>query len=396
MAKIIVHLDLNAFFASAEEIRNPKLKNKPLVVGGSGRKGIVSTASYEARKYGIHSAMPIFQARKLCPSLIILPVDFKYYRLLSQEFFNFVKQYSKIVEIASVDECFVDMSETLKDVENKIEFLKTMQNDLLVKTGLSCSIGVAPTKFLAKMASNYHKPMGLTVIRRRDIKKMLYPLAIEKFYGIGRKTSPRLKSLGIHTIGDLAKRVNNDDPKLEYLLGKFYYVIKDWVNGYGSDEVEVEPSDPKSIGNSSTFMNDTDDYFEIKEMFSYLAKEVSERAQRQRKIGSTVQIVIKDSEFKSITRSITFKEPTNDYAFIFDKALFLFEKHFKGQLIRLVGVTLQNLIDPRDLVVQMTFYDYQKHEEENVTKLLINELNRKLKKPLLVRARDIKDKKDAN
>ncbi|MDY0100435.1 MAG: DNA polymerase IV, partial [Bacilli bacterium] len=124
MAKIIVHLDLNAFFASAEEIRNPKLKNKPLVVGGSGRKGIVSTASYEARKYGIHSAMPIFQARKLCPSLIILPVDFKYYRLLSQEFFNFVKQYSKIVEIASVDECFVDMSETLKDVENKIEFLK--------------------------------------------------------------------------------------------------------------------------------------------------------------------------------------------------------------------------------------------------------------------------------
>lgn len=396
MTKVIVHIDLNAFFATAEEIRRPELRNKPLVVGGSGRKGIVSTASYAARKYGIHSAMPIFKARKLCPNLITLPVDFQYYRALSHTFFNFVKQYSDIVEVASVDECFVDMTEVLKNESDQIGFLKKMQLDLLEKTGLSCSIGVAPTKFLAKMASNYKKPMGLTIIRRRDLKKILYPLPIEDFYGIGKKTSPKLKTLGITTIGDLANKINNDDPRLEFLLGKFYYVVKDWVNGYGSDEVEVEPSDPKSIGNSSTFMHDTNDFFEIKEMFALLAKEVSERAQKQRKIGSTVQIVVKDNEFKSITRSITFKEPTNDFAFIFDQTLYLFEKNFKGQLIRLVGVTLQNLIDPRDLVVQMTFYDYEKHEEENMTKLLINELNRKLKKPLLVRASDIKDKENDN
>lgn len=396
MTKVIVHIDLNAFFATAEEIRRPELRNKPLVVGGSGRKGIVSTASYAARKYGIHSAMPIFKARKLCPNLITLPVDFQYYRALSHTFFNFVKQYSDIVEVASVDECFVDMTEVLKNESDQIGFLEKMQLDLLEKTGLSCSIGVAPTKFLAKMASNYKKPMGLTIIRRRDLKKILYPLPIEDFYGIGKKTSPKLKTLGINTIGDLANKINNDDPRLEFLLGKFYYVVKDWVNGYGSDEVEVEPSDPKSIGNSSTFMHDTNDFFEIKEMFALLAKEVSERAQKQRKIGSTVQIVVKDNEFKSITRSITFKEPTNDFAFIFDQVLYLFEKNFKGQLIRLVGVTLQNLIDPRDLVVQMTFYDYEKHEEENMTKLLINELNRKLKKPLLVRASDIKDKENDN
>lgn len=389
MSKIIVHIDLNAFFATAEEIRNPELVDKPIIIGGDGRKGIVSTASYPARKFGIRSGMPTFQAKRLCPHVLILPVDFHYYGLLSREFFAFVRKYSKKVEKASVDECYVDMSDTLKDVKDVRGFFLDMQTKLLKKTGLKCSIGVGPTKFLAKMASDMKKPMGLTILRRRDIPALLYPLPIRDFYGIGKKTSPRLEAVGIKTIGDLAKRINADDADLQMILGKFFYVIKDWVNGYGNDEVDLEPWDPKSIGNSSTFMQDTDDFSEIKEMISSLAKEVSERAQAERKKGSTVQLVIKDTEFKTINRSMTFKEPTNDYQTIFDRALTLLERHYKGQPIRLVGVTLQNLIDPRDLVIQMSLFDYRKHEEASETKLLINELNRKLAKPILIRASEV-------
>lgn len=392
MSKIIVHIDLNAFFATAEEIRNPDLADKPIIIGGDGRKGIVSTASYPARKFGIRSGMPTFQAKRLCPHVLILPVDFRYYGLLSREFFAFVHKYSKKVEKASVDECYVDMTDTLKDVKDVRGFFLDMQAKLLKKTGLKCSIGVGPTKFLAKMASDMKKPMGLTILRRRDIPTLLYPLPIRDFYGIGKKTSPKLEAAGIKTIGDLAKRINADDADLQLILGKFFYVIKDWVNGYGNDEVDLEPWDPKSIGNSSTFMQDTDDFTEIKEMISSLSKEVSERAQAERKKGSTVQLVIKDTEFKTINRSITFKEPTNDYQTIFDKALTLLERHYKGLPIRLVGVTLQNLIDPRDLVIQMSLFDYRKHEEESETKLLINELNRKLAKPILIRASEVERK----
>ncbi|MFA5480976.1 MAG: DNA polymerase IV [Bacilli bacterium] len=393
MSKVIVHIDLNAFFATAEELRDPSLIDKPLIIGNDGRKGIVSTASYAARKFGIHSGMPTFQARKLCPHVIIRPGDFRYYGLLSREFFAFVQKYSKIVEKASVDECYVDMTETLKGVANVELFLKDMQLKLLNKTGLKCSIGVGPTKFLAKMASDMKKPMGLTILRRRDIPHLLYPLPIRDFYGIGRKTAPRLEMIGIKTIGDLAKRIKSADTELELLFGKFYFVIKDWISGYGNDEVDVEPWDPKSIGNSSTFMHDTNDFMEIKEMISSLSKEVSERAQHERKKGTTVQIVIKDAEFKTINRSITFKEPTNDHDTIFNKALTLLERHYKGQLIRLVGVTLQNLVDPHDLVIQMSLFDYHKHEEESETKLLINELNRKLKKPMLIRASEVEAEK---
>ncbi|MFA5421303.1 MAG: DNA polymerase IV [Bacilli bacterium] len=393
MSKIIVHIDLNAFFATAEEIRNPDLIDKPVIIGGDGRKGIVSTASYPARKFGIRSGMPTFQAKRLCPNVIILPVDFHYYGLLSREFFAFIRRYSKKVEKASVDECYVDMTETLQGIADVRAFFTDLQQKLLKKTGLKCSIGVGPTRFLAKMASDMKKPMGLTILRRRDISHLLYPLSIRDFYGIGRKTWPKLEAAGIKTIGDLARVINTDDSDLHLILGKFFFVIKDWVNGYGNDEVDLEPWDPKSIGNSSTFMHDTNDFMEIKEMIASLAKEVSERAQTERKKGSTVQLVIKDTEFKSINRSTTFENPTNEYEVIFDKALSLLERHYKGQPIRLVGVTLQNLIDPRDLVIQMSLFDYRKHEEESETKLLINELNRKLKKPMLIRASEVEAEK---
>ena len=391
MAKVIVHIDLNAFFARCEEIRDPSLENKPVAIGHDGRGGIVSTCSYKAREYGVSSAMPMFKAKELCPNLIIKPVDFRYYGALSDQFKNFIRRYTKKVEEASIDECFADFTDVVRGQKDVPGFFRKLQNDLYKETKLKCSIGVATTKFLAKMGSDYKKPMGLTIIRKKDIPDILYPLKIESMFGIGKKTSPKLRKMGINTIGDLAKRCEKDDRELMNELGKYYYVIKDWISGKGSDEIIVEPEDPKSIGNSTTLMEDTMNHELIASTFKWLSKEVSERAIRENKLGSTIQIVVKESDFKVHNKSITFDNPTNDADVIFNIAMNLYDKNFSNMMIRLVGVILQNLINTKDIAIQMSLFDYEKHEEQSSTKLLINELNRKMKKKVLIRASEVED-----
>lgn len=393
MSKIIVHIDLNAFFVRCEEIRNPQLKGKCIAIGHEGPAGIVSTCSYEARKYGVHSGQAMFQAKQLCPQLIVIHGDYGYYGMLSKTFINFVKQYTTIVEQASVDECFADFTLVLKGNKNPIEFFRKFQRDLYKKTKLMCSIGVAPTKFLAKMGSDYKKPNGLTIIRRKDLAEILYPIPIKDMFGIGKKTAPRLEAIGIKTIGDMKERMDYDDPQLKSLMGKFYEEAKLWVNGYGNDKVYIDEWDPKSIGRSSTFMHDTDDINDIKDMFNRLSKEVSQSAIKERKVGHTIQIVAKTTEFKAFNKSKTLTGPTNDAKTIYETAVELYTTNFSNLTVRLVGVTLQNLINPQDVSIQMTLFDYEKHEEENQTKLIINSLNRKLKKPLLMRASEIEKKK---
>lgn len=391
-SKVIVHIDLNAFFVRCEEIKNPSLENKAVAIGHSGRKGIISTCSYEARKYGVKSGMPTFKALELCPNLILKPVDFNYYHALSRQFFNFIKRYTNLIEAASIDELFADFTFQTKNIEDVVAYFKQIQDKLFLETKLKCSIGVAPTKFLAKMASDYKKPMGITIIRKRDVSNMLFPLDIKDMFGIGNKTLPRLKNLGINTIGDLYKKININDENVKNILGKFFFTAKKWLNGEGDDEVQIEREDPKSIGNSSTLLFDTDDYDIIKNMIYILSKEVSDRAKKEGKIGSTIQLSLKDSDFIVKNKSITIENPTNDSTMIFDKAMSLFDKFFNGKTVRLLGVTLQNLISPKDISIQMTFFDYEKHEEENKTKLLINDLNRKLSKPMLKRASEVERK----
>lgn len=392
MAKIIMHIDLNAFYATAEAIKDPSLEGKPLIIAGSSRRGIVSTASYEARKYGIRSAMPTYMARKLCPEVIIRGVDFELYQKLSSEFFGYIKRYTNIIEIASIDECYADMTECMKDVEDPEKFLKDLQDLLFKETKLKCSIGLAPTKFLAKMGSDYKKPMGITIIRRKDVSKIIWPLPIKDMYGIGKKTYPRLEKLGIYKIGDLATTESNEVKKV---LGKSYEVFKMWANGFGSDEVIMEAQDPKSIGHSSTFLFDTDDYDEIKDKLFQLTQEVSARAKNEEKIGTTVTIVIKDTDFKSFTRSKTITEATNEVDDIFKVAIEQYDNNFAGRPIRLIGVTLSNLIDKSNFYVQMNLFNMEEHREKCATKLLINELNNKMKKPMLIKASELKkeDKK---
>jgi len=391
-SRVICHIDLNAFFVRCEEIRDPKLEGKPVAIGHEGRCGIVSTSSYKAREFGVRSGMPMYKAKELCPHLIILPDDFKLYHKKSKEFFAYVKRFTKMVEIASVDECFADFTDVFKTRKDPIKYFEAFQQGLYKETKLKCSIGIAPTKFLAKMASDMKKPMGITIIHKKDAVDMLSPLPIDDFFGIGKKTTPRLRSIGVDTIGDLIEKVRLEDEKLKMMMGKFYYIILDLVEGRSNDKLDLEPWDPKSVGMSTTLYKDTNDFSEIKQTLEIVAKEVSERSIKEGKFGTTIQIVIKDPEFKLRNKSAKLMSPTNDWKIIYDTAVKLYEKNFLSIVVRLVGITLQNLIDPRDAVVQMSFFDYEKHEEESATKLLINELNRKLDKPLLMRASEAKKK----
>jgi DNA polymerase-4 len=278
------------------------------------------------------------------------------------------------------------MTEPLKGVEDVETYFKTLQGKLMSETGLKCSIGIGPTKFLAKMGSDYKKPLGITIIRKRDIPKILFPLPIKDLFGVGRKTYPKLVQMGITTIGDFYR---TSSYVLEPILGRFYHVLHDWLIGKGDYEVVTTPSDPKSIGNSSTFMNDTNDFEEIKAMFVSLANEVSRRAIEDRMLARGLQVTIRDAMFRTITRSIQKERYFNDYETILSQSLYLFEQNYRGQLIRLVGVQIHDLKPMDEAVEQLSIFNYEEAIEENRTRLLINELNRKMKKNKLMRASDL-------
>lgn len=379
MSKIILHIDLNAFFVRCEEIKDPSIEGKPVIIGHTGRGGIVSTCSYAARKYGVHSGQPTHEALRLCKDALVLPVDFRFYEEKSKEFFNYVKRYTSKVEIASIDECFADFTDILKGNANPLGFIRKMQKELYEETKLKCSIGVAPTKFLAKMASDMKKPLGLTVIRRKDVRKMLDSLPIEDFFGIGKKTAPKLKAIGINTIGDLAKKVNSDDAEIKNKLGKFYFAIKDWINGYGSDEISTEPFDPKSIGHSVTLRSDATLVEELEDTVKEICHLIEEDVRKAGKVGKAVQIVLKDNEFKVINRSKQLPRSTDSFEDIYKVARELLVNTFDGRPTRLVGVTLQKLKDPHEEFEQLSIFDnFEEIKEENATKLLIAELNRQM------------------
>lgn len=385
MSRVIMHVDLNYFFVRCEEIKNSKLTNRPVMIGGIGRAGIVSTCSYAARKFGVHSGMPSYRAIELCPKIIVLPGDYKFYSLMSHEFIAFARKYTHKIEQASIDECYLDITDLVKKEKDVPAFLKSFQDGLFKKTKLKCSIGVAPTRFLAKMASDYKKPMGITIIRKKDIKKMLYPLDISDFYGIGKRSTPKLKAMGVKTIGDLADFLN-DKEAAENVFGRYCYDIEKCLNGTSDDNIYTETGDPKSIGNSMTLMSDTSDEEEIAKAILMLSKEVSERAKRDKMRGKTVQLVLKGADFISHNKSKTMTSPSNDYLEIYRIAYELFINNFLGLTIRLVGVTLQNLSSLHESDVQLTLFDYENYNHSGDVNLIINKVNRQFNKKVVDKA----------
>jgi len=218
MSRVYFHIDLNAFFANAELLLDPSLKGKPLVVSGSTRRSVVSTASYEARAYGIHSAMPVAEAVKLCPDLIIQEGIIIFTVSFTEQFLSIVRSYTEEIEQASIDECYADVTDVIMTYPRPLDLAWNMQQRILKEVGIPCSIGVAPNMLLAKMASDMKKPMGITVLRIRDVPEKMWPLPIGEMRGVGNKTVPLMEELGIHTIGDLAHY--QDLNELKPIFGK--------------------------------------------------------------------------------------------------------------------------------------------------------------------------------
>ncbi|MGI6377735.1 MAG: DNA polymerase IV [Bacilli bacterium] len=382
MARVILHIDMNAYFSSCAELAQPEYKGKVIAIAHDDNRSVISTASYAARKYGIHSAMPVYQAKKLCPHLILIPPDFALYEYYTKRFVAIIKSFSPIIQMASIDECFVDMSERLKNEKKPLEVIASIQKRIYQETGLSCSIGVAPNKFLAKMASDMKKPMGLTVIRKKEIPVKLWPIPINKMFGVGKKTTAQLLKIGIKTIGDLANYP--DDYTLKMLLGVNAYTLKKWAQGIDKSPVKVEQDDPKSIGHSRTLEHNTNDYQELTSLLAKLAKLVSQRAKKEHMLGLSVSLTMKDASFRVKNRSCQLDDYTNDQEVILTSALNLFDKNYRGETLRLLGITLQKTINESDYSQQISLFEPLKPlKNKNEIQNLVKKLNQELGKDLL-------------
>lgn len=371
MSRIYFHVDLNAFFANAEVLRDPSLKGKPLVVSGQTRRSVVSTASYEARAYGVHSAMPIGEAQKLCKDLVIVEGHYAYYRELSKQFMDIIREYATKMEQASIDECYADVTECIMKYPKPLDLAWLIQKRVLKEVGLSCSIGVGPNLFLAKMASDMKKPLGITILRIRDVKDKMWPLPIGDMFGIGKKTQPLLEDIGIFTIGDLAQHEANYD--LKQILGKNTEELIARANGYDNSEM-IEESESKSMGISETLLEDVTDYDELRGLIRSLSKELSMRLKKSNKVGTRISIRICYYNFRNVDRSHKCSEPLYKETDIFQQALLLFDQNWnEGEAVRLLGVSVSDFMN-EDTVKQLDLFHLDTKDEE--IRAVINDLNK--------------------
>ncbi|CAM5200851.1 DNA polymerase IV OS=Ureibacillus acetophenoni OX=614649 GN=dinB PE=3 SV=1 [Ureibacillus acetophenoni] len=381
-ARIIFHVDMNSFYASVEQAYNPELKGKALAIAGNPkeRRGIIVTSSYEARAKGIYTTMNVGEAVRKCPELIILPPDFPKYRTASKAMFTILREYTEIVEPVSIDEGYIDISELSKK-RHPLEIAKEIQLRILHELDLPCSIGIGPNKFLAKTASDMKKPMGITVLRKRDVQAKLWPLPVIEMHGVGESTSKKLASLNIHTIGDLAKA---NEGLLKQELGKNGVRLRERANG--EDKRIVDPEsiyETKSVGNSTTLPYDETDFDKLEETFEKLADKVAERLAVKKLCGTTVSIQIRDADWHNHSRSKSLQNPIHLKADIFDEAMKLFTKAWDGAPIRLLGITVSNVQDIQNSAVQLSFDNFEKYAKDEPIYELIDEIEKKYGKGFL-------------
>lgn len=383
--RVIFHIDLNSFFASAEVLKNSALEGQPVVVAGMHRRSVVSTASYEARNYGVHSAMPLHMALEKCPQLVVVQGDYAWYEELSRRFFNYVKRFSPYLEPASIDECYIDVTEAIRAYKRPLDLAWRIQKGVYEDLRLPCSIGVGPNKFLAKMASDMRKPMGITVLRRQEIERKLWPLSIADMFGIGKKTVPLLERQGIYTIGDFANPAN--EAKIMALMGKHAYQLIQNARGFGSNRLDYNTS-VQSISQSTTLDTNIVEYEEVKSVFKRLANKLSQRAKQEDLRGALISISIRYADFTNAVRSTTISEYTNDADILLEHALLLFDQHNNGKEIRHLGIGLGSLFSKTRTVDQINLFQDVKAEPTDSTDIL-KQLNKQLSTGKLMKASEL-------
>jgi DNA polymerase-4 len=336
----IIHIDMDAFFASVEQLDNPDLRGKPVAVGGSGPRSVVAAASYEARKYGVRSAMPSVTAKKLCPELIFVKHNFERYIEISEKVHEIFREYTDLIEPLSIDEAFLDVTNDLQNIGSATIIAEKIRKEIKARTGLTASAGVSVNKFLAKIASDIKKPNGLFVITPENAEKFIENLEVEKFFGIGKVTAEKMHKLGIHKGSDLKKW---DLISLVRNFGKAGVYFFDIVRG--KDDRPVEPeSERKSIGTELTYEKDLITPFEIIAELYKLEQELMERIDHAGTTGRTITVKIKFSDFRQITRSKTVQHFIRDFKMLHKEVTSIRKTlNLEDVRIRLMGVSISNL-----------------------------------------------------
>jgi len=339
-SRAIIHLDMDAFYPAVEVLDNPDLKGKPVIVGGGRERGVVSSASYEARTFGVHSAQPMATAMRLCPNGVFLPVRMSRYKKVSKQVFEIFFRFTPLVEPLSIDEAFLDVTGSIRLFGEPVEIAKRIKQMVVNETGLTISAGVAPSKFVAKIASDMDKPDGLTVVPSDRLREFLNPLPIKKMWGVGKVTQEALARLNVRTFKDLSLMPVK---VLEQQFGK--HGLKMHHLSMGIDHREVIPEhDAKSIGHEETFSQDIIDRGAAKKELLSLANKVARRMRREGVIGRTITLKVKYSDFVQLTRSKTLPTSTDDGPEIYSTVCRLLKKTAVGKRpVRLLGISLSQL-----------------------------------------------------
>jgi DNA polymerase-4 len=339
----IVHLDMDAFYASVEQRDNPALRGQPVVVGGRPEgRGVVAAASYEARQYGVRSAMPMATALRLCPKLVLVRPDFQHYRAVSREVMGILRACTPLVEPLSLDEAYLDVTRNAWDEPLARDVALRLKNEIHEKTGLTASAGVAPNKFLAKIASGWRKPDGLTVIAPERVERFLQQLPVEALWGVGPVTAKKLHAAGIKRVVDVRAA---DPVRLRQLVGS----MAEWLLqlSHGDDDREVCPDRPtKSVSEESTYPEDLVDGEVMRSEIEGMARAVAASLDRKQLTARTVTIKVRYPDFTTVTRSHTCEPATRDPARLAERAAALLERTEAGRKpVRLLGVGAHGLLE---------------------------------------------------
>jgi DNA polymerase IV len=379
--RVIFHVDMNSFYASVEAADDPVLKGKPLAIAGNAkkRKGIVVTASYEARAKGIKPPLPLWEAKKLCRDLIVREPRFERYREKSRQMFELLFEYTEFVQPVSIDEGYMDVTDHIKG--SAMYIAQEIQQRLLDELGLPSSIGIAPNKFLAKTASDRKKPLGITVMRKREIKEKLWPLSAGEMHGVGKKTADRLALHNIHTIGDIAGQKPDRLVSLFGVQGSRMY-----ERAFGRDDRPVDPEQAKqfkSIGHSRTLPEDAGSLEEVKPVLKFMADSVSARLKRKYVYASGIQLTIRYSRWETVQRSSRLRAPQDDAEAILRQAMLLWEESWDGDPVRLVGITGIDLIPKGSAQKQLDLFSYENEQSEWENEEILRTLNEKYGKEVI-------------